>query len=1008
MDATVREFIKSTYQSLTGSVKGSFTDAWRIDGLGLLSISILIVLGIYIFINSRCETCGFENPPLSAQQPLAKAQQYTGISDLPEAPQNNLADVNSLPYQDPAMAKSSTEMLRQLKQDMDGFSTFELEKMPDVSDPSVKLPITQFKGDYQRVKDELMVVNRTPGVQPSLSVQKINEMAANLRFLQRTYRTYANNELVPQPQTPMTQVGANETVEGFFVAKGNGEVCARSTECSSGNCNMTLNPHVCSDPQNPSAITGGSYTSSGDHNSVPSICYGTAGQTPNPNLGRPSPGNGLRLYTKAECETNLGGVWESNGVCHERRNIDGSFPPLSGSRSVECRNMNPASGTASTAVSGSSITTAIGTNTGASSTGEILKTQDDFPIVNGVRTPNPLLSCPSNHVAVAQYYGNNTDARFNLACYPSGTTQASSVFQNDSIGVLIIAPNYSEVNLMDATGNIVDTINNSNGDTSPDPQFQGRIRKYYSSGIKFSSIKFTMPPAPPPAPSSPGEILKTQDDFTIVNGMITPDPLNSCPINYANIFQQLSGNINSPSSDLRFNLACYPNGTTQVNSVFQNDSMGIGIMAPKDSEVKLIDSTGNIVATLNNSNTNTNSHPQFEGKIHKYYSPAIKFSSIKFTLPGTASTPSTASAPSTTATPITDPSALYNSYMSWMNSSSSGPGTTTTVDTVSPSTSTTMGSNVGSNVTPVMTDTPTHTGDPNYARITRTQLDLLVQKIAVEITRLQASGTTDPIVRARVNIFLRIKQSLTDIQAALDAGTMKPEDIPILVKDYNNFLPAIGSTNTGIAGLLSESGYPTLASLFNAFSQGDITNSEINNHLLHSYARALINGLSYKFDISYTSANEVEARKAEAIKAAYDSGDTAADIGMNMKMYTGHPRTMHGSRGAFDSHVRQMDLNGFERDSQGYSRPSGTASTGGSGGFDWKGRAEKIFDNVKRAGMDPYDYGMDPDVYANAINTDFSWRGYTKMVCSRLSTNAEQGMAEKMGCPPASWIGWRS
>jgi hypothetical protein len=582
MDSTVREFVKSTYQSLTasvkGSVKGSLTDAWRMDGLGLLSISILVILAIYIYINSRCEKCGFENPPIAKAN--AKAAQYTGVSDLPEAPQNNLADVNSLPYQDPAMVKGSTEMLRQLKQDMDGFSTFELEKMPDVSDPAVKLPITQFKGDYQRVKDELMVVNRTPGVQPSLTVEKINEMAANLRFLQRTYRTYANNELVPQPQTPMTQVGASQTVEGFFT-----------------------------DP---------------------------------------------------------------------------------------------------------------------------------------VTTPPPI-----------------------------------------------------------------------------------------------------------------------------------------------------------------------------------------------------------------------------------------------------------------------DPSSLYNSYLSWMNSSSYG--TTSTVDTVSPPTTTT-GSNVASNVTPVMTDTPTHTGDPNYARITRTQLDLLVEKIAVEITRLQASGTTDPIVRARVNIFLRIKQSLTDIQAALDAGTMKPQDIPILVKDYNNFLPAIGSTSTGIAGLLSESGYPTLASLFNGFTQGDITNSEINNHLLHSYARALINGLSYKFDISYTSANEVEARKAEAIKAAYDSGDTAADIGMQMKMHTGHPRTMHGSRGAFDSHVRQMDLNGFEMDSQGYSRPSAAPSGGseGSGGFDWKGRAEKIFDNVKRAGMNPYDYGMDENVYANAINTDFSWRGYTKMVCSRLGTNAEQGMAEKMGCPPASWIGWRS
>lgn len=726
MDATVREFIKSTYQSLTGSVKGSLKDAWRIDGLGLLSISILVVLAIYIYINSRCETCGFENPP------IAKAVQYTGISDLPEAPQNNLADVNSLPYQDPAMVKGSTEMLRQLKQDMDGFSTFELEKMPDVSDPTVKLPITQFKGDYQRVKDELMVVNRTPGVQPSLTVQTINEMAANLRFLQRTYRTYANNELVPQPQTPMTQVGASETVEGFST----------------------------------------------------------------------------------------------------------------------------------------------------------------YPVTSNSIDPSTL-------------------------------------------------------------------------------------------DVDTSSI-------------STGEILKNQDDFPLVNGLLTPDPYNYCPSNHATIFQSFGGN---GPSDIRFNLGCYPSGTTQVSSVFQNDSEGVVILAPKDSEVILMDTTGNIVSTLNNTNTDGSDWGgagKYPGKIPKLHLPGIKFSSIQFTLPGT----------SMPTIPPIDPSALYNSYMSWMNSSSYG--TTTTVDTVSPSITT--GSNVASNVTPVMTDTPTHTGDPNYARITRTQLDLLVQKITVEITRLQASGTTDPIVRSRVNIFLRIKQSLTDIQKALDAGTMKPQDIPILVKDYNNFLPAIGSTNTGIAGLLSQSGYPTLASLFNAFSQGDITNSEINNHLLHSYARALINGLSYKFDISYTSANEVEARKAEAIKAAYDSGDTAADIGMNMKMYTGHPRTMHGSRGAFDSHIRQMDLNGFERDSQGYSRPSSSAQGQGegSGGFDWKGRAEKIFDNVKRAGMDPYDYGMDPDVYANAINTDFSWRGYTKMVCSRLATNAEQGMAEKMGCPPASWIGWRS
>jgi len=727
-------FVRTRYLVMLAHSEKNHSIFCRMDSVGLLSVSILLVLALYIFLSYDCGSskCGFENP-----QPQ-QAPKYTGISDLPEAPQNNLADVNSLPYQDPAMVKSSSDMLRQLKQDMSGFKEFELGNMPDISDPSVKLPITRFKGDYQRVNDEVLVVERTPGVQPSLSVQLLNEMAANLRFLQRTYRTYSNNQMVPEPQTPMCQVGASEPVEGFFVAKGTGEVCSRATDCTSGNCRfLTPKPSgglgVCSD-----SMSGSSTTTTTT--------------------------NDLRLYTQDECKclhttgTNMTKVWQQ---------LDGSIN---------------------------------GKNVGL--------------------------------------------------CYKSETNK---------------------------------NVNSS-----------------------YSLICNDMNSGQPGAVGCHGE-----------NGF-------HCP---------------------------------------QNPTLG-----HKPSEIN-----GQSVAT-------------------------------------TSTPPPTPTASTTTTS--------TNIFTSWASGSgsSTAPALTQQPATTSGSNA---GSNVGSNVITTPTSTPTYSGDPNQARITRTQLDLLVQKLNVEITRLQASGTTDPIIRARVNVFMKIRQSLKDIQTALDKGTMKVTDIPILVKDYNNFLPALGNSNTGIAALLSETGFNSLSSLFSSYTNGDITNSKINNHLLHIYARALLSGLSYKFDLSYTSPNEVAARRAEAVKAAYDAGDNGTELGMNLapaKMVTSHPRMMHGSRGSFESHIRHMDMHGTERDSEGYSRPFGQGQRQGQGqgqgseasGFNWKARAENIFDNVKRAGMEPNDYGIDPEVYSNTQQSDFSWRGYTKMVCSRLGTNAEPGIAEKMGCPPASWKGWRS
>ena len=62
--------------------------------------------------------------------------------------------------------------------------------------------------------------------------------------------------------------------------------------------------------------------------------------------------------------------------------------------------------------------------------------------------------------------------------------------------------------------------------------------------------------------------------------------------------------------------------------------------------------------------------------------------------------------------------------------------------------------------------------------------------------------------------------------------------------------------------------------------------------------------------------------------------------------------------------------------------------------------------NIVAAGLNPGDYGcIGEGVH---VSENFSWRGHTKMVCSRLATNADPAIPEQMGCPPVSWRGWKA
>jgi hypothetical protein len=274
--------------------------------------------------------------------------------------------------------------------------------------------------------------------------------------------------------------------------------------------------------------------------------------------------------------------------------------------------------------------------------------------------------------------------------------------------------------------------------------------------------------------------------------------------------------------------------------------------------------------------------------------------------------------------------------------------------------------------------------DDGTKPITLAQLKLLQTSISAETMRLQASGSTDPIIGARVRVFTNIGNTVNDLVTKVSNGNMGEADIPITVNDYAKFLPALGDSSAGIGGLLSDNGLGALSNLFNAYDAGDASGSQVAAALFQAYAKQMGDGLS--FNVSYTSPNELAKDQALATYAKAYGASMAGTV-------------TQGSRGEFERTIQSIDA--FESGLRPASNPSGNP-----GKFDWKARADAIAENISRAGMNPADFGCLEK--GAAVSPGYSWRGHAKMICSRLSTNADPAIPEQMGCPPVSWKGWRS
>ena len=308
--------------------------------------------------------------------------------------------------------------------------------------------------------------------------------------------------------------------------------------------------------------------------------------------------------------------------------------------------------------------------------------------------------------------------------------------------------------------------------------------------------------------------------------------------------------------------------------------------------------------------------------------------------------------------------------------------------------------------------------------ITLKDLQDLSLKLSIEVVRLNASGATDSNTQSRIDVLTAIKKNVDDLISDVKSGIRTISSVPLTKKDIAKFLPTISNPNTAITDITKDFGLQSvLSSLFPKYALGDISGSEISQKLFDKYMKDFTENLSWDVGLSYTgkAQRELAANYASAMRdARYAVDTTGTPVASNTGTVENATNSAGGAssayRGLFESVITSVTGQDAKVTIHGRGGSSMTGSgrtdnansthtTGPSSPFDWKARSSQICNQINARGLKAYDYGcMKSD---DKVSNDFSWRGYTRMICTRLSTMYDPSIPELCGCPPLSWIGWR-
>ena len=312
---------------------------------------------------------------------------------------------------------------------------------------------------------------------------------------------------------------------------------------------------------------------------------------------------------------------------------------------------------------------------------------------------------------------------------------------------------------------------------------------------------------------------------------------------------------------------------------------------------------------------------------------------------------------------------------------------------------------------PSPSGTPSPTGTSGSANITVAQLNTLQTNILATITRLTASGSTNPLLQQRVSTLERVLASVNSYVTQVNNGTLKPADIPISLASYNKFLPFVDPTkslniNDPLPNLIVSTGASSaLMNLFPYFMGGDVSGVDLARQLFDKYAKSFFSDTSYEIGLKFNHKSESERRLAESVAKSMINPVVRPFGDDNQENHHGNAPSQSGSRGELEKNTIKMtgSTNGKTSSSSTSAEPGHASSTPAT--MDWKARSEQICSQISKRGMNPNDYGCLKS--PTDVDENFSFRGHARMICSRLGTNYDPGIPDLCGCPPPTWPGWR-
>lgn len=299
-------------------------------------------------------------------------------------------------------------------------------------------------------------------------------------------------------------------------------------------------------------------------------------------------------------------------------------------------------------------------------------------------------------------------------------------------------------------------------------------------------------------------------------------------------------------------------------------------------------------------------------------------------------------------------------------------------------------------------------------RLTLKDLKDLRVSVLAEITRLSASGTTDPVINARITSLNTIKKNIDTLVTEVENGTRLASQIPIMKIDVKKFLPLMSDPSKPLPQLLNENNLPaSAANVFPAYESGDKTGAKAAQNLYEKYGDAVFNGLSWDLGLKYTAPHEVALEAAKAIQALPSLKSSQQGFKMTGGLHepkTGN--TFMNASGPEDS--RYPSSNTFRGEMEAVTATAESQRLdgktpkvmGAAAKFDWREKASNICESIRKRGLNPEDFGCSSP--SRRVSPDYSWRGEARMVCTRLLTTPDPGLPETCGCPPANWPGWRS